>query len=151
MVWSVQPDQARVGCGQTMASGATHAPVAPRSLACEMTSRNSCTPGCGQLSQAQVLDHDDAVLGVERLRDDERLGRVLRGHRAIAPRVAAGQRDPLLGQPPGQAQARAWLTVAVPSRCRLPTATPSRCGTAPRRQHATTGRPHRARPERPAV
>ena len=61
-----------------MASGATQAPVAPRSLAWEMTSRNSCTPAAAQLGQPQVLDHDDAVAGVEGLRDDERLGRVLR-------------------------------------------------------------------------
>src|SRR6266487_5105187 len=36
--WSGQ-----VGSGvHRIASGATHAPVAPRNLACEMTSRNSC-------------------------------------------------------------------------------------------------------------
>src|SRR5262249_58476798 len=36
--------QSRAWPGQTIASGATHAPVAPRSLAWEMTSRNSRTP-----------------------------------------------------------------------------------------------------------
>ena len=62
-----------------MASGATHAPVAPRSLACATTSRNSATPARDELGEPEVLDHDDAVAGVQRLRDDERRVRVLGG------------------------------------------------------------------------
>src|SRR3712207_8332186 len=36
--------EGRIGEGQRIASGATHAPVAPRSLACERTKRNSRSP-----------------------------------------------------------------------------------------------------------
>jgi hypothetical protein len=55
-----------------------------------------------ELGEPQVLDHDDAVASVERLRDDERGVRVLRRVRAVAPRVAAGQRNPVRDEPVGE-------------------------------------------------
>src|SRR3954447_7632097 len=50
-------------------------------------------PGRGGLGQPQVLQHDDAVPDVERLRDDEGLGGILGWDGPVAPGVAAGQRD----------------------------------------------------------
>src|SRR3954451_19630229 len=55
-------------------------------------------PGRGRLGQPQVRQHDEAVPEVERLGDVERLVRVLRRDRPVAPGVANGERDAVLGK-----------------------------------------------------
>src|SRR5207244_1302113 len=55
----------------------------------------------------------DAVPDVQRLRDVEGAGRVLGRHRAVAPRVAAGERDAVVDEPGGQLEAGAGLAGEV--------------------------------------
>ena len=98
----------------TIASGATHAPVAPRNLACEMTSRNSCTRSRATSVQAEVLHDHHPVADVERLRDHERLAVVFRRVGAEAPGVTPGQRHPVIGEPPAKRHARTWFARGVP-------------------------------------
>ena len=102
-----------LSCRQTMASGATHAPVAPRSLGWDTTNRNSATPAAARSREAEVLEHDHAVVDVEGLGHDEGLVRVLGRHRAVAPRVAAGDGDAVVGEPLGHGHAGPGLAGAV--------------------------------------
>ena len=94
-----------------MASGATQAPVAPRSLAWEMTSRNSVDAGGGELARGggsrrtttpwwvlSVCGTTNGCVGV------------LGGHGAVAPGVAAGEGDPSLGEPLASAMPGPGLT-----------------------------------------
>src|SRR5215471_15576041 len=66
-------------------------------------------PGAGDLAEAEVLHDDDPVADVEGLGHHERFVRVFWRVRAEAPGVAPGQRHPMLSEPPGQVDARAWL------------------------------------------
>src|SRR5690349_13394054 len=68
----------------------------------------------GDLGEAKVLDHDDAVMGVERLRNDKWLGWILGRHWPIAPRVAPGERNTVLDQPTGHGHARPGFALAIP-------------------------------------
>src|SRR4051794_6397551 len=61
--------------------------------------------------QVEVLDDEDAVADVEEERDLERL--LLGRHRAVAPGVAAGERDAVLDQPAGHRHARPGLAGQV--------------------------------------
>ena len=98
---------------QTRAIGEVQAPVAPRSLGWVRTSANSRTPSAASSRGVEVLDDEDAVDGVQPLRHLERPGRVLGRHGAVAPGVAAGERDAVLDEPVGELVARAGLAVEV--------------------------------------
>src|SRR5829696_9461091 len=69
--------------------------------------------GGGELGRVEVLDDEDAVAHVEDLRHLERAVRILGGHRTVAPRVAAGQRDAALDEPVGDRVAGAGLAAEV--------------------------------------
>src|SRR6267142_2773692 len=56
----------------------------------------------GERTRVEVLHHEDAVVDVENLRHLERAGGVLGGYGAVAPRVAAGQRDAASSEPLGE-------------------------------------------------
>src|SRR5712691_7429777 len=64
--------------------------------------------GC-ERARVEVLHDEDAVPDVQRLRHVERPRRILGGYRAVAPRVAAGQRDTAGGQPLGELEPGARL------------------------------------------
>src|SRR3954470_17084241 len=53
----------------------------------------------GERAEVEVLDDEDAVADVEDLRYLERARRVLRRDRAIAPGVAARERDAVVDEP----------------------------------------------------
>ena len=59
-------------------------------------SANSRTPSRGELGGVEVLDDEHAVAGVEELGHLERPLGILGRDRAVAPGVAAGERDTAL-------------------------------------------------------
>src|SRR5712691_11176075 len=67
----------------------------------------------GECARVEVLHNEDAVVDVQRLRHVERPRRILRRDRAVAPRVAAGQRDTAGRQPFGKLEAGARLAGEV--------------------------------------
>ena len=83
--------------------------MAPRSLGWVRISANSRTPSRGERGGVEVLDDEDAVLHVQDLGHLERAVGVLGGHGAVAPGVAAGERDAALDQPVGELAAGAGL------------------------------------------
>src|SRR3954468_16382405 len=79
----------------------------------------------GEGGQIKVLDHEDAVVDVEDLRDLEGAVGVLGGHWAVAPGVAARERDAALGEPVGDLAAGAGLAGQVGLRV-VPVRAPAR-------------------------
>src|SRR3954462_3630723 len=67
----------------------------------------------GEFGGVEVLDDKDAVDGVQTLRHLERSRRVLGRHGAVAPGVAARERDPGLDEPTGAFVAWARLACEV--------------------------------------
>src|SRR5215468_4596833 len=63
----------------------------------------------GERARIEVLDDEDAVLDVQELRHLEGAQRILGGHGAVAPGVAAGQGDLVLDQPPRDVETGAGL------------------------------------------
>src|SRR3954453_5250789 len=66
-------------------------------------------PVGGQFGGVEALDHEHAVLHVEGLRHLERARRILRRYGAVAPGIAASERDAALAQPRGERAPRPWL------------------------------------------
>src|SRR3954454_17931282 len=67
----------------------------------------------GEGGQIEVLDHEDAVVDVEDLRDLEGAAEVLGGPRAVAPGVAARERDASPAEPVGGLAAGAGLAARL--------------------------------------
>src|SRR4051794_28384921 len=70
----------------------------------------------GERARVEVLHDEDAVVDVQRLRHLERSVGVLCGHRAVAPRVAAGQRNTARGEPFGQLESGTRLAGEICGR-----------------------------------
>src|SRR3954469_24879698 len=66
-----------------------------------------------ELREVEVLDDEDAVADVEDLRHLERARGVLGRNGAVAPGVAARERDAVLDEPAGDVAARAGLARAL--------------------------------------